>query len=163
MSTIRACIVKNSNRIRIVLKKRFEELGLNNSQIIKDARIRGRGITDASLGRFINHGNTKSTMSQEDVIWLCIRYGIEIQLLVGSPKVYEGKIKLVIPPYNEANCLKYIERFFNILKDEPKQTEQKHTSLSMDGKPKEKESFDNATLRDSKGKRKTKSNSIGNK
>ena len=118
MPTVRNCIVKNSTRIRTLLKTRFDELKLSNSQIVKDARERGREITNSSFGRFMNHGNVKSTLSQEDVVWLCFRYGIEIQLLVGSPKVTEGKIKLSVPPYNEELCIKYAEKFTSSHKTE---------------------------------------------
>lgn len=120
MSTIRTCIVKNSTRIRKLLSERFTELKLTNSVIVKDARARGREITDSSFGRFMNHGNVKSTLSQEDVVWLCFRYGIEIQLLIGSPTIVDGKIKLTVPPYNEELCIKYAERFTVSQKSEEK-------------------------------------------
>ena len=116
MSTVRICIIKNSTRIRTLLKDRFVELNKSHSDIVKDARARGVEITNSSLGRFMNHGNVKSTLSQEDIVWLCFRYGIEIQLMVGSPKIEEGKIKLWVPPYNEELCIKYADRFTNTRK-----------------------------------------------
>lgn len=111
MSTIRKCIVKESSRIRKLLKQRFDELKYTNADVVKDARSRGLLITSASLGRFMKDGNARSTISQEDVVWLCFRYAIEIQLLVGSPKVEDGKIKLFIPAYNEQQCLKYLDKY----------------------------------------------------
>jgi hypothetical protein len=109
MATVRNCIVKNSTRIRKLLIERLSELNKSNSDVVKDARSRGREITNSSFGRFINHGNVKSTLSQEDVVWLCFRYGIEIQLMVGSPKVIDGKITLTIPKYNEELCIKFAD------------------------------------------------------
>lgn len=118
MATIRNCIVKNSTRIRTLLKDRITELKLSNLAVVKDARERGRELTDSSFSRFIKHGNVQSTLSQEDVIWLCFRYGIEIKLLVGSPMVSEGRIKLVVPAYNEEQCIKYANRFSVMLNNE---------------------------------------------
>lgn len=135
MATIRNCIVKNSTRIRTLLKARFKEIKRTNSEIVEDARLHGRQITGGSLSRFLNKGNVQSTLSQEDIIWLCIRYGIEIQLMVGTPKAQpDGKIKLFVPPYDEENCLKYVKRFFHIeVKTETNESLISHTDREPKG------------------------------
>jgi hypothetical protein len=105
MAKLSKSLVKNSSKIRITLKDRFSELELTLSDIVKDARSKGLNFTISSLSKFLKHGNMKSTLAEEYIVWLCIRYGIQLTLLVGKPALKDKKLTLSIPPYNEEECL----------------------------------------------------------
>lgn len=113
MSKGKNSIVKDSVRIRELLRNRFEELELSNTKIVEDANDKGMVFTNAMLSRYMKKGNVPGSLTEENIIWLCYRYGIEIKLLVGSPKIVENRISLVIPPYNEEKCLEIINKLFN--------------------------------------------------
>ncbi len=112
-TTIRKSIVKESKRIREVLMQRFDELKLIPRVIVADARKRGMGFTEASLSRYLKHGNEiKGTLSEENIIWLTIRYGIEVKLYVGKPS-FDGKsINFKVMPYNEEKCLADLKKYW---------------------------------------------------
>ena len=77
-------IVLLSKGVKNKLKYRFKELNLKPSDVVKDAKERGmKTITKEKLSRYLNsdipiHGFP----TQKDVIWLCVRYGLEIQIKV---------------------------------------------------------------------------------
>lgn len=115
MSKGKKSIVKDSERIKELLKLRFEELGLSNTKIVEDANERGMQFTNAMLSRYMKKGNVAGGLTEENIIWLCFRYGIEIKLVVGSLRVNkENKIEIVVPPYNEEKCLSIINKLFNV-------------------------------------------------
>lgn len=112
-------IVKESSRLREELHKRLKELypshkGLlfKNIDVVKDAAERGFKIDAGTLSRYIS-GNTKnSSLSEEQLIWLCIRYGITIRLVFGEPNITANGVELVIPPYNENKSLEKLRQIF---------------------------------------------------
>jgi len=110
MKTVKPSIIKDSMKIRKLLKMRFEELGVNYSRVVEDANMREMKFTNSSLSRFMKSGNVNGSLTEENIIWLCFRWGIEIQLLVGTPKVANGKVELTLPPYNEEKCLLILEK-----------------------------------------------------
>lgn len=97
---VRKCIVKDSFEIRSLLEQRFTELELSSVDIIEDAhKLKQTSIAKANLCRYRNSGNIKGTLSQEDIIWLCDRYGIKVDLISAK-----------MEPYNETICLKKIKK-----------------------------------------------------
>jgi len=107
-------IIKDSDTIRRSLLKRWEELQKVPNDILLDARNRGMKFTFANLSKYMNHGNVKNSLTEESIVWLCIRYGIPIKLLVGKPTLDPTGKKLVMveEPYNEKKCLENLNQIF---------------------------------------------------
>lgn len=99
---VRRCIVKDSKDIRTLLEERFTELELSSTEIIADAHKRGYvALQKSPLSRYRNSGNVKGTLTQEDIIWLCFRYGISVNLISAAKQ-----------PYIEKDCLKLLKKHF---------------------------------------------------
>lgn len=99
-------IVKSSSKAKELLLLRLKELypsnighGFKNSSVIKDAEERKFTIAPEQLSRFFSDKKQKSTLSENQIIWLCIRYGIDLRLQVTSLKFDEAealkKLKLI--------------------------------------------------------------------
>ncbi len=96
------CIVKSSSVIRKSLKDRLSELKISLHKISKDAKERGHPIAVSSLSRYFNHGAyVKSSLSQESILWLCIRYGIDVGLHIKKPE------------YEKTKSIEKLNRIFN--------------------------------------------------
>lgn len=75
------CLVKESLKVRSLLNKRFERLGLSSKAITADAKLNGRTFTEQALSRYRKHGNIKGALQTSDVIWLCEKYSITLRLI----------------------------------------------------------------------------------
>lgn len=113
-------IVKDSSKIKQALLKRLCEIypsdkgqGYVGTKVIKDAEERNFKITPGCLSRYFAGKTTKSILSEEQILWLCIRYGIPVQLIVGRVVVKENKIEIEVPKYDESNSLKMLKQIFN--------------------------------------------------
>ena len=113
MSNVKPSIIKDSARIRTLLKERFTELKLTAKHLVVDATERGMVFTNASLSKYLKHGNVASSLSEENIIWLCIRYGIPINLYVGKAVMKNKGVQFIVPPYNEHECLNNLQKLFN--------------------------------------------------
>lgn len=107
-------------KIKAELFKRWEELSLKPADVIKDAQERGMNITAPRLSRY-KSGKSKEMITDNQLIWLCTRYGIFISYNVGEPVIENGKVKYVIKPYDEAKCLKILEQLKPLLIKDGKQ------------------------------------------
>lgn len=105
-------IVKKSESIRTFLQQRMAELNLKPADIVKDAIERDVKIDNASFSRYMKHGDVKGSLSEEAIVWLCCRWGIKIQLIVGSLVITDGKLKVTLPPYNEQKALEKLNTVF---------------------------------------------------
>jgi hypothetical protein len=105
-------IVKDSKSIYSCLLKRIEQLKLRPSDIIKDAEKHGKKIESASLSKYLKHGNVKGALSEELIIWLSFRWGIDVFLMVGTPKVVDGKLKIELPEYDEEKAIAKLKLIF---------------------------------------------------
>jgi hypothetical protein len=86
-------VIRDHQEIRKKLKERLEELGVNLSAVIEDAQKRNRTIQMASLVRYMSgERNGRSTITQEDLLWLCSRYKIKIELFVTKLPYGQSKI-----------------------------------------------------------------------
>ena len=89
-------IVKNSSKLRKELHGRLKEIypsdkgfRFKNSEVVRDAEERGFKITPEVLSRYISgKGNG---LSEAQIIWLSIRYSINISLVIESTKYDELK------------------------------------------------------------------------
>lgn len=105
-------LVKSSKRIKELLTERFKALELRSTDIVTDANKRGMKFTIAMLSKYMNHDNPDGGLSDDGILWLCFRYGINVHLLVGTPVIKDGKIHLEIDPYNETVAIKKLKVHF---------------------------------------------------
>ena len=98
-------LVKDSVLVRNKLHDRLKELyptnlgyGFKNAEVIKDATERSFKIAPEQLSRYFGD-KPKNGLSESQIIWLCIRYGITIKLQVDKPHFNElealKKLKLI--------------------------------------------------------------------
>lgn len=99
-------LVKDSKVLKKHLLDRLKELypsnvgfGFKNSVVVLDASERRFKIAPEQLSRYFSDKPQKNTLSESQIIWLAVRYGINIQLLITSPKFDEAeslkKLKLI--------------------------------------------------------------------
>lgn len=112
MENSKESIVKSSLTIRTFITRRMSELKMTPSDVIIDANNMGAKIDNASFSRFIKHGNVKGSLSEKSIVWLCIRWGIPLQLIVGQIHVDKGKLKSKLPTYNEKKALENLKKIF---------------------------------------------------
>lgn len=112
-------IVRDSKKIKEVLLTRLCEIypsskgqGYVGSKVIKDASERNFKITAGCLSGYFASKTTKSILSEEQIIWLCIRYGIPVQFTIGVNTIVDNRIVTEIPKFNEVNALKMLKQIF---------------------------------------------------
>lgn len=105
------------------LLKRWNELDLSSSQIIEDAKERGMTITPASISKYknaikrdkkgvIKSTNFKGTLTLIQLLWLSYRYGINININIGTLKIEDGKPVFVVEKFDELKALKKLKEVF---------------------------------------------------
>lgn len=108
----KASIVKQSSRIRELLTERVKVLGLSHTQIAEEAQKFGmKNINHSSLSRYFNNIPVNA-LSEESIIFLCWRYGIQVMLMVGKPVLKGNKLGFEVPPYDEKACLANTKKLF---------------------------------------------------
>lgn len=90
--TNRPCVIKSSYDIYFKLHCRiFGELNLRTTDVAKDAMNCGKPIGDSVLAKYWLQWDLKkkrvkagvvSSLSQENILWLCERYGIQTELTI---------------------------------------------------------------------------------
>ena len=108
-------IIKESKIIRNHLDVRInKELNLTLSSVSKDAYSKGMKITVSDLSRYFGRDkkkpnkkeNDNALMTEEKILWLCLRYGIPISLTVGNLVLNKnGGVHFNLPIYNESTAL----------------------------------------------------------
>lgn len=111
-------IIKDSDTLKQALLTRLKDLyptnlgyGFKNSAVVKDALERGVKIEAGQLSRYFGKSK-KNVLSEDQLIWLCFRFGIPIQLSIGVPLIKEGKIVFEIPRFDEAKALKMLKLLY---------------------------------------------------
>lgn len=106
-------ILKASKTVHKVLVKRLEETGKTQAEICEEANELKCKITVSQLCNYIkNHGEKKYSLTETQLIWLCTRYGIELNLHVGKPHLIGDEIAYKVGEYNEGACLEKIKKIF---------------------------------------------------
>ena len=101
---MRQSIVKSSNIVRKVLIARLNQLNIKPVDVVKDAELRGRpSITKAKLSVYLTKTNPKNGLKEEDIIWLGLRYCIDLTLSVKALT------------YNEEDAINNLNKYFNDL------------------------------------------------
>jgi len=95
-------IVLSSDVIKKSLLRRFKELSLSHTNVVRDAREKGLELTNSHLSvYFSNPSPVSGYPTQKHILWLCLRYDISIGLKVASP---EG--------FDEEKAIKNLKRYF---------------------------------------------------
>lgn len=98
-------ILTSSQSVKELLRKRiFDELKLTYRDVERDAKRFGtKGIFTSTLSRYFNNKYpVYGGLKHANIVWLCLRYGIEL-------KLYCNLIK-----YNEEECMETLKKFFDI-------------------------------------------------
>lgn len=99
-------LVKDNKIIKKHLLNRLRELypsnvgfGFKNSAVVQDASERNFKIAPEQLSRYFSDKPQKNTLSEVQVLWLTVRYGIDVNLVITAPKFDEAqalnKLKLI--------------------------------------------------------------------
>lgn len=112
-------VIKEDKTIKEALLKRLKELypsnigfGFKNSMVVKDASERGVKLSAEQISRYFSPKQQKNTLSEEQIIWLCFRYGITIRVTVGEPVVREGRLFYEVPRFDEAKALQTLKQLY---------------------------------------------------
>lgn|ERR1700748_607510 len=115
-------LVKNKH-IKKALQDRWKELDITKmSHVIRDAEERypEMKITSDRLSKWLSdykHKGKSAGLSESQITWLLVRYGIPVSLNIGVPKLEDGKLKFEIPPYDELSALKKLKEIFRSSKN----------------------------------------------
>ena len=111
-------VIKDSIFLKEELLKRLKELypsnvgfGFGNSLVVKDALERGVKIAPEQLSRYFGKGQ-KNTLSEQQIVWLSIRYGIPVSLTIGIPVITDGVVSYAVPRFNEALSLQILNSLY---------------------------------------------------
>jgi len=76
-------IIKSNSLIKRRLLNRFDDLSLLNKDIVRDAEERGYRIQESCLSRYLTKPpEVTGSLSQEQILWLCMRYCVNVKLVV---------------------------------------------------------------------------------
>ena len=95
-------IILYSNVIKSLLKARITELDLTYREVVEDAVLHKRkGININSLSRYFSTTEPHlNTITHENVVWLCFRYGVNIKLSVS------------LETYDYNSCINKLNKYF---------------------------------------------------
>lgn len=93
-------LIASNILIKRKLKERIVALRLTYDKIIEEAKKHNiKGITKSSLSVYLNNVDSlHGSLTQKAVVYLCLRYGIDIKITVSTKE------------YNEEECIKELER-----------------------------------------------------
>jgi len=93
-------IIKSSTVIHKLLQERFAELDLNPHIVAEEARKFKVPIFKQQIYTYLSDPDKPKGLTEDGIVWLCIRYGISISL----------QVKKV--PYNEVEAIKRVKEIF---------------------------------------------------
>ncbi len=70
-------IVKDNKRLRLVIKSAMSKKRISNRSLSLKT-----GVCEASLSRFLVHGNTERALSEEGVLKVCKALKIKVELTI---------------------------------------------------------------------------------
>jgi len=112
-------IVKSSKAIRKALKMRKNQLKLSQIDICKEAEVRGIKIAPPTLSKYFSDSEDNN-LSEESILYLCDRFMIPVELMVGIPSV---GFDLIMPDYNEDVALKEVRKKYPVKYAKRKETQ----------------------------------------
>jgi len=119
--------IAQNPKVRKLLNDRWKELSLKPSHIMDDAMERepnmkfSRSVFSRWKHETLNaKGQKVSWLTDNQMIWLCTRWGIEINLNFGTPYINKiGGLAWRVLPYNELDCIKNIKALSLKVADAP--------------------------------------------
>lgn len=106
-------VIKTNQKIRQSIIDRINNLKLTQQDVINDAAMRGYKLPVDMISRYLKHGDMKGSLREDQIVWLATRYGVFINLTIGTPEIDEnGRIKFAIKDYNEEESLKRLKLLF---------------------------------------------------
>jgi hypothetical protein len=106
-------VIKTNQKIRQAIIDRIDVLKLTQQDVINDAALKGYKLPVDMISRYLKHGDMKGSLREDQIIWLATRYGVFINLTIGSPEVDEnGRIKFSVKEYNEEESLRKLKLLF---------------------------------------------------
>lgn len=102
--------ISESEKLRNILFARMAEIELKPADIIKDAEERGIKINASSFSKYKK--GLKGGLTDEQVFYLCQRLYVPVHIFFGNPELKGTKITWVIPPYNELEVVKNLNKIF---------------------------------------------------
>lgn len=104
-------------KLKKLLLSRWTELSLKPAQIMDDAMERAPNMHFArsNFSRWKNEtlgksGNKSGWFTDVQIIWLCTRWGIDINLNFGKPFLNDkGGLEWKVQPYNELVCIQNLK------------------------------------------------------
>lgn len=99
---MRRCLVKSNPRIFLAIHGAIVKYNLTYSIICTDAEARGMQMDRPALSRYLKSfndkgeflGYQKGSLSQEQILWLCIRYDIGIQIVTKFRKMDTKRVEM---------------------------------------------------------------------
>lgn len=74
-------LIRMHGRVKFRLHEKFTDLGLSNRDVINDAAELGYTIHEAAMSKYFRSTRVSSGMlTEKDILFLCVRYGLKIQL-----------------------------------------------------------------------------------
>lgn len=89
-------LIRQDEKIRLLLIKRFEDLQLTQKEVVEDALKHNYTIPSANLNRYLKNneaGEGRSSLSEQQVMWLCQRYCIDVRIIVTAGSYSNSKAK----------------------------------------------------------------------
>ena len=100
----------NNERLREEVLTRMEKLDFTAAFLCADAAERGMVIKADRFSKYVK--GKKGGLTDEQLLWVATRLGIYININIGKPVLSEGKLKWVISPYQEQECLNRLKLIF---------------------------------------------------
>lgn len=96
--------------LRAEITKRIFELGFKQSFLVNDASERGYKLDKHRLSKYLKG---KGGLTEEQVLWLAVRLGIDVVYGIGKPVISGGILSFKVAPYNEEMAIKKLNFVFS--------------------------------------------------
>jgi hypothetical protein len=102
-------LVENS-ALRAIILSRMDDLRIKPSKLLKDAGERGMKITPSTFSKWKK--GLKGGLTDTQVLFIACMLYIPISINFGLPEYSAGKIKYVVPKFDQLEALKLITKIF---------------------------------------------------
>jgi len=99
-----------SSKLKKIIFDRLDEAQMRPTDLIKDAEERGMKINASSFSKYKK--GEKGGLTDEQILWICCRLDITINLNFGNATIDNNQIKWVIPKFDELKAIKNINKIF---------------------------------------------------
>jgi hypothetical protein len=96
--------------LRNKIEERTKEIFGKHAKLIADAAERGMIIDPTRLSKYFKMKS--GGLTDEQVLWIATRVGIQIHMNFGTPIISDNKLKYEILKYDELAALKRLKKIF---------------------------------------------------